>query len=228
MRLRSVVIRCAAALAVLAAALPLSACGAPAARSAASAQSNSASSRPAVVAIGDSITAGRGLAAGQAWPILVARTRGWAMTNLGTSGAGFSATGTGDETYSAQIADAAELHPQIVLINGSDNDIGDNQGIGLVLVTNSDMHALRTALPHATIIALSVIAPKSSAADIAKVNTRVAATVKLVHGVYLDIGTPLAGKDGMLQSDGEHPTAAGQQVLADAINKALDAKHIAG
>lgn len=227
MRPRSVAFfRSAAIILALAVMLPLASCGMASLPRARGAQST-APAHTVAVAIGDSITGGQGLAPDQAWPILVARTRGWAVTNLGTSGAGFSAEGTSGETYDDQIEAAIDLRPNLVLINGSDNDIGGH-GLSLITVTSADMHTLRDALPHTVIVALSVIAPKSSAADIAKVDARVAATVRLVHGVYLDIGQPLQGREGMLQSDGEHPTAAGQVAIADAVDAALTAKHITG
>lgn len=227
-RRRRVIVRAGVAFAVVVGAiLPvLSSSGQGRITATAGAAGDGAPRRTVAVAIGDSITQGRGLAPDEAWPILVARERGWTMTNLGTSGAGFRALGASGEAFAAQIDGAIALHPQIVLIGGSDNDIGKSQGLRLLAVTDSDMHRLRYGLPHATIIAISVIAPKASDTQITEIDARVAVTTALVRGIYLGIGDPLGGRAGMLQGDGEHPTAAGQAAIAAAVEAALAAKHI--
>jgi len=224
MKLRFRFLAIAVASVLCAAVLPLAACSAGTTSARGANQSGARTPAHPVVAIGDSITGGHGLAPDDAWPILVARKRGWALTNLGTDGAGFSAPGASGETYDDQVADAADLHPDFVIISGSDNDIG--QPADLATITTSAMTKLRAALPDATIIATSAIGPSYPSSLLKQVDTRVRAATLKVHGIYLDIGEPLKGRAGMLQSDGEHPTAAGQRVLADAIEAALTAANV--
>lgn len=207
-------------------ALTLASCAAALAPGAAATRSSTAGTAARVVTIGDSITSGSGLAPDQAWPIVLADARDWSLTNLGTDGAGFIAPGLSDENYDSQIADAARLHPDLVIISGSDNDVG--QPGDLPAAITSAMKKLRAALPHATIAATSVIGPAFTAEDLAPIDAAVKQAAAEVHATYLDLGDPFEGRDGMLQPDGEHPTASGQQVLADAVGAALDAAHIHG
>lgn len=179
-----------------------------------------------MVTIGDSITGGSGLAPDEAWPIVLAGARGWAVTNLGTDGAGFLAPGLSDETYDSQVADAPRAHPELVIISASDNDVGQTGDLAAAMT--AAMKKLRAELPHATIAATSVIGPAFSPDELAPIDADMKKAVAEVHGVYLDLGDPFDGRDGMLQADGEHPTAAGQQVLADAVGKALAAAHLDG
>jgi Lysophospholipase L1 and related esterases len=181
-----------------------------------------------VVVIGDSITGGHGLAPDQAWPVLLARKQGWALTNLGTDGAGFRQQGSSGETYDAQVSDAAELHPDLVIVSGSTNDLGQSAD-DLMTVTRAEMAKLRAALPHATIVATSTIWSDTDAPpQVDSISDQVRTAAEQVHGIYIDIGQPLFGHPELMQSDDVHPTAAGQRVLADAIDKALTAARVLG
>lgn len=80
-----------------------------------------------IVAIGDSITGGHGLTTGQAWPAMVADQEGWALTNLSCDGAGVAAIGDADacaSAYSTLVKRAVDLHPSVVFLQASSNDLG--------------------------------------------------------------------------------------------------------
>ncbi len=178
------------------------------------------SARPVVVAIGDSIMKGHGLTATDAWPALLATSNHWALTNLACDGAGFVKTGDpndcGDD-YSGLIAQTAALHPSLILISGSSNDLGEDNG-ELQMRTEDMLHALRAAAPKAVIVGISTVWNDTEAPDqMNDINGQVRAAIKQVSGVYLDIGQPLAGHRDWLQADDVHPTAKGQRELAKAI-----------
>lgn len=181
-------------------------------------------SRPVVVAIGDSIMKGHGLTPAQAWPELLAASSHWALTNLACDGAGFVKTGDstdcGDD-FSGLVAKAVALHPSLVIISGSSNDLGIDNG-QLTEQTDSVVTALRAQLPTTTIVGISTVWNDTETPDqMDDINEQVRQAVERVGGVYLDIGQPLAGHRDWLQADDVHPTAKGQRVLAKAIAGAI-------
>jgi acyl-CoA thioesterase-1 len=185
---------------------------------------SASSGHPVVVAIGDSIMKGHGLAASLAWPALIGKTNNWKLTNLACDGAGFSTVGAPydcDDTLAALVGKAAKLDPDIVLISGSSNDLGvaDDELSG---ATVAAMKELRTENPQTKIVGISTVwGDTLTPAQIDDINNQVRTAVRDVGGIYLDIGQPLAGHRDWLQSDDVHPTAKGQRVLAKAITGAL-------
>ena len=184
----------------------------------------SSSARPVVVAIGDSIMKGHGLPAAQAWPAVLAVANNWNLTNLACDGAGFVAAGDDNDCggdFSDLVDDAVAIHPELILISGSSNDLGvDNTQLSSD--TASVVSSLRAKLPTATIVGISTVWNDTVAPDqMADINEQVRAAILAVEGTYLDIGQPLAGHRLWLQLDRVHPTARGQKELAKAIAGAI-------
>ncbi len=186
--------------------------------------SSAKSARPVVVAIGDSIMKGHGLDADEAWPALIAHDNDWRLTNLACDGAGFVTAGSAndcDADFSGLVDAAVALHPDLVLISGSSNDLGTDDG-AIARNTSAVIDALRSRLPDATIVGISTVWNDTEAPDqVDDINEAVRSAVRAVHGTYLDIGQPLAGHREWLQSDDIHPTPKGQQVLAKRIADAV-------
>ena len=211
----------------------LSGCAAVAAERSAAADAKAAAVQHAsatvtAVAIGDSISHGRGVLPAQAWPEQVAATRKWALDDLAISGSGFVKAGWGSFTYDAQVDTALKLHPRIVLIAATRNDltIGDQ---ALRAKTTLLLERIRSALPEATIVGTSAIwGADSPPARLSAVDALVREAVTGVGGTFLDLGLPLAGHPELLQADHIHPNAAGQSVVAGLVERALDADHITG
>jgi acyl-CoA thioesterase-1 len=180
--------------------------------------------QPVVVSIGDSIMKGYGLTPAEAWPALLAATNHWSLTNLACDGAGFVQAGDADDCgddFSGLVAEAVALHPALILISGSSNDLGIDNG-QLVEQTDAVAKALRSALPTTTIVGISTVWSDTKApGQMNDINEQVRQAMKQVNGVYLDIGQPLAGHRGWLQSDDVHPTTKGQHELAKAIAGAI-------
>ncbi|HEY5224214.1 MAG TPA: GDSL-type esterase/lipase family protein [Microbacteriaceae bacterium] len=179
------------------------------------------SNGPVVVAIGDSIMAGHGLTPAEAWPALLAQADGWRVTNLASDGSGFVAIGDEGDTFANQVSAAIALHPDVVIVEGSSNDVGVSNTV-LEAATDSTMAQLRQALPRATLIGLSAVwsdtPPPSQLADI---DDQVDSAVTGNGGYYLDVGQPFGGHPDLMQSDDVHPTAAGQRALVEAVSDAL-------
>ncbi len=179
---------------------------------------------PVIVTIGDSIMAGYGLDAGQDWPTLLAQRPGLSVTNLACSGAGFIADGDCGSHFSGLIDAAVAASPTMVIVQSSDNDDGASDAM-LNDAAMSTLVALRGALPDATIVGMNTLwnQPADPPAEIAASTVALKAAVEAVGGTFVDIGQPLQNQAGLLQFDDEHPTAAGQQVLLDAITSAFAA-----
>ncbi|WP_066516887.1 SGNH/GDSL hydrolase family protein [Curtobacterium ammoniigenes] len=175
-----------------------------------------------VVTIGDSIMAGLNLDPSEAWPAVIGDERDATVTNLGCSGAGFIAGGTCGTDFRGLIAKAEATKPQLVIIQSSDNDLGQSPA-KLTAATDATLVELRRALPHATIVGFNTLwdQPGTAPTEVTYSSEELRDALREVKGTYIDIGQPLRGTPGLMQSDHEHPTAAGQRVLAAAIIAAL-------
>lgn len=182
-----------------------------------------------IVTIGDSIMAGYGLDdASAAWPALLSASIGVPVTNLGCSGAGFIAVGGCGTDFQGLIAQAAAADPSLVIIQSSDNDLGESAA-DIQAATTATVAALHAALPNAQIVAFGTLwdQPGTVPDEVADSTSAIQAAVAAVGGTFIDLGQPLAGNSDLLQSDSEHPTVAGQQVLLQTIQAALTANGVA-
>jgi acyl-CoA thioesterase I len=179
--------------------------------------------RPVVVAIGDSIMEGHGLSADQAWVASIAKQDGWRLTNLASDGSGFLKVGNKGDTFTDQARAAIALHPSVIVVSGSSNDLGESN-VALTAATTATLKMIRVALPAARIIAISAVwGATTLPTQVNAINSQVKAAVAAVGGEYLNIGQPLSGHPELMQSDAVHPTAAGQLVLAHAVAEAARA-----
>jgi acyl-CoA thioesterase-1 len=183
-------------------------------------------SGPMVVGIGDSILEGHGLADGESWLADLAEQSGWRLTNLASDGSGFVTVGNDGDTFADQVAAAAKLDPDVVVISGSSNDLGAANA-AIASATTATIDALHAALPAAEIIAVSAVwGDTATPAQLDDISSDVADATIAVGGTYLDIGQPLASEPGLMQSDDVHPTAEGQVVLASAVSAAMLRAHV--
>jgi acyl-CoA thioesterase-1 len=175
-----------------------------------------------VVTIGDSIMAGLGLDEQYAWPSLLATGTPTKLVNLACSGAGFIAIGGCGTNYAGLIAQAAQAQPTLVIVESSSNDIGQTDA-AIDEATQATMAALRSAVPHATIVALSTVwnDEDSWPEEVTSSSTAIERAAAVQHALYLDLGQPLEGHPEWMQSDDVHPTIDGQRVLAESVRRAL-------
>lgn len=174
-----------------------------------------------VVAIGDSIMEGHGLASDEAWLADLAISSAWNFTNLASDGSGFVTRGNDRDTFADQAVVAAKLHPDVIIVSASSNDLGTSD----TTIDNSTMSViqrLHAALPSAKIIAVSAIWGDTDVpSQLAAINAAMHKAAVLADGSYIDVGQPLAGRPDLMQADDVHPTAAGQRVLAASVSQAL-------
>jgi len=179
-----------------------------------------------VVAIGDSIMEGHGLASDQAWLALLAEQDGWRFTNLASDGSGFVTVGDNGDRFADQAAVAENLHPDVIILAGSSNDLGvDDKTIDDA--TAATIAGLHAALPTTTIITVSSTWGDTDVPDqMSAIDAAADTATTAVGGLFLNIGQPLADQPALMQDDDVHPTAAGQEVLAAAVERALAAAQI--
>lgn len=180
-----------------------------------------------MVTIGDSIMAGYGLEVDQAWPALIATNTGADVKNLACSGAGFVTIGECGVNFAGLISRAADLHPSVILIESSSNDIGVDPG-ALAAATAETIEQLRAACPNALLVGLSTVwnDQESLPPEIDESSAALAHAIAQVGGVSIDLQQPLLGHPEWMQDDGVHPTAAGQVYLAELISAELAAHDI--
>lgn len=179
--------------------------------------------RHSVVAfIGDSYTVGAGASSpAHRWSSLVAQHFGWVETNLGVGGTGYAAS----PPYLGRVGVAAAVHPAAVVVSGGFNDLVHGvTGPAFQQAAFATFAALRRALPHARIVAIRPFYPAGpSVPAVAAFAAYVRQAVVAVGGVYLDIGSPLRGKQAAMAPDQVHPNDVGYQLLAQAIEGAVAA-----
>lgn len=179
-----------------------------------------------VVAIGDSIMAGHGLASDQAWLADLAMSDGWNFTNLASDGSGFVTQGNDRDTFADQAAVAAKLQPDVIIVAASSNDLGVSDTT-IESSTTAVVQRLHAALPHTKIITVSAIWGDTVVPDqLTAIDAAMDIAAVLSDSSYVDIGQPLAGRPDLMQADEVHPTAAGQRVLAAAVSEALTSQDV--
>ena len=174
------------------------------------------SNRPTLVCFGDSITAGYGLQAGQAYPDFLQKkldAEGYAykVVNQGTSGA------TTKDAL-ATLPDVLRLHPAIVIV-----EFGGNDGLrGLPVVqTRANLDQVLTALEraHVKILLAGITLPPDYGPDYIRSFDQIFRDLAAKHHVAF---VPMLYKDlvhvpGTIQADGIHPTVKGSAIIAGTL-----------
>lgn len=169
-----------------------------------------------VLALGDSLTAPHGVAAGEAWPSLLAERTGWTVINGGVSG------DTSAGALQRLPALLEEHKPQLVLVTLGGNDMlrrlpqaetVSNLGRMLALVKARGARAVLLATPKPSIA--GAVFNNLAAADFYR-------QVAKEQGVPL-IEDAMANvlSDTRLKGDQLHPNLAGHALLAKTIFEAL-------
>lgn len=169
-----------------------------------------------VLALGDSLTAGYGVAPVEAWPALLARKTGWEIVNGGISG-DTSAGGL------QRLPGLLEEHaPVLVLVGLGGNDMlrrvpqadtisNLNQIIDLIKARGAKVVLLATPKPSIS----GAIFNNLSAAEFYR-------PIAQVHKIaYIEDALPDVLSDTKLKIDALHPNAAGHVILTEKITAAL-------
>lgn len=175
-----------------------------------------------IVFIGDSIMSGYGTKNEEGWPDLLAEESERPILNLGCAGAGFVNVGDCGLAYSGLVAEAAKYEPQVVVIQGSDNDFGYS-GEEVKEATDGTIKKLRELLPNTRIVGINTVMWRyEEFQSLTDENSALLKTaVEQNGGDFVEIGQPIAGVENYVQDDLEHPSEEGQAVLAAAVKEGL-------
>lgn len=181
-----------------------------------------------VAFLGDSFTAGTGASSKfDRWSTLVAKENGWIELNYGSGGTNYGTESqhTGGKPYKDRLSDLIVSQPEIVIVSSAGNSLDVDQKTGI----HKTFQTIRERLPDTKLIATSPyyraeeMPPEyeSFADDIKRGSER-------AGGLYLDIGHPLLGHSNGVAEDGAHPNELGYQLIASAIQDALEEADISG
>ena len=190
--------------------------------------SSTSTVRPIAAFIGDSYTTGAG-GGGTKWTTLLAQREGWREVNLGYRGTGYGmefhapdCPATGCPDYLQVVSRVVAEHPDVVVVSGGRNDM-TNQDRAATNIPKV-FQQLRRELPKARIIAVSPFWDSGSyPAPLTALGTDVRTAVERVGGQYVDVGSPLSGRTGLLSTGGVYPNADGYRAIAAAVEGALKA-----
>jgi len=159
----------------------------------------------AIIAFGDSLTAGYGAAPGEDWPTRVSSRIGAPIVNAGVNG-------DTTDSAAARLDDVLSQNPRIVIIGLGGNDL--LRGVAIA-TTESNLRAMIRKIQSAgaMVVILGFKFPSLNA-NYEKMYARVAKD----EGCYLIAGT-LSGilTDPKLKSDEIHPNARGYDLMAERI-----------
>lgn len=186
---------------------------------------------PIVVFLGDSYTAGVGASdPSLSWASRVGEAEGWRVRNLARGGTGYASRVTGEGAPGAcgraecppfveMAREGAALIPDIIVVSGGRNDIGDAPVDAEV---EAFFEAVATAYPGSRIYVTDVLWHGRAPDAVRRLSRVVQRDAQAIGATWLDIGQPLAGGDGLLAPDGIHPNDAGHEAIARAVIAALD------
>lgn len=187
----------------------------------------STAGRVSVVVIGDSLSTGFATP-GHPWTTdadaLYARQgRVVRFVNVAENGAGYTAAGVNGDTFLDEAAKAVGAGSQIVLLFGSDNDVGHPD---LAQAVRTTLARVRLVAPHAAIVVVGPPAPPAQQrAPLRAMSTVLRAATTAVGGQFVD---PLAldwfegATAADVAEDNEHPNARGEQFLAGQLTAVLE------
>ena len=169
-----------------------------------------------VLALGDSLTAGYGVAPSQAWPVLMAGRTGWVIVNGGISG------DTSAGALGRLPALLEEHRPALVLVTLGGNDMlrkvpqditVANLGAILALIKAHGAKAVLIATPKPSVA--GAVFRNLSAADFYR-TVAAGHIVPLIDDAIADVLS-----DPLMKSDPLHPNAAGHALLEKKLHAAL-------
>lgn len=176
---------------------------------------------PVVLVVGDSLSAGYGMALDEAWPRLLAQR----LANEGYDYRVVNASITGDTTQGGRTRLPGLLNrhtPSLVII-----ELGGNDGLrGLPLATTrANLEAMVEAslAAGAGVVLTGIVLPPNYGETYTRAFEAIYTDLSRSHDLLLVpfFMQGVALTDGMMQADGIHPNAAAQPVLLDNVWRVL-------
>lgn len=176
-----------------------------------------------VAFLGDSFTVGTGASTrGDRWTTSLSMDNRWIELNYGYGGTNYATAGAlkGGRSYADRLTDIVASQPDIVIVSSAGNNMQDDQMPGIA----ATFRELSEEIPNARIIATSpYYRAEDFPEDLVDFGNGIRDGVESVGGEYLDIGHPLKGHPEAMDEDGVHPNDLGYELIAEAVQAALDA-----
>ncbi|MER6030017.1 SGNH/GDSL hydrolase family protein [Streptomyces sp. NPDC001851] len=186
---------------------------------------NATTSGPRLFVLGDSIAGGsdQGGNGRHGWPALVAARLGLTLTLDGEGGTGYTTAGTrpGRRAYPQRVDAAVATAPDVVIVEGSRNDVDPTRTRAAAVDTLRRLHA---RLPHARILVIGPVYSDPQPVGSRPVDDAVAAAADELPLPYVSAVRRAwftGSAHRFIGSDGVHPTDAGHAYLADRITPEL-------
>lgn len=170
--------------------------------------------------IGDSLSTGLATP-GDPWTsnaeqLLMTQGRDVQFVNAAENGAGYVARGNDGDTFLDEVDQVVSARAQIVLVFGSDNDLGRS---GLDSAVTATLARINTSAPNAELIVVGPPAPPAQDAQHLEAIRDTLQTAAAQAGAQfvdpLTLGWFQGESAGYVASDNEHPDTQGEQFLAE-------------
>lgn len=173
-----------------------------------------------IVVLGDSISAGLGLAVDRAFPAVVEDMLQEDGLQVKITNAGVS--GDTSTAGAARVAWLLKQSPDVLVVELGGNDLLRGQPVAVTQAKLAEIVQAGVAA-GAEVVLLGITAPTSVGPDHKAAFDAIYPQVAEQHGARLvpDFLGGLMGRPELLQADGLHPTAEGQRVLAEALAPVL-------
>ncbi|AZF93607.1 hypothetical protein SEA_EYES_30 [Gordonia phage Eyes] len=156
------------------------------------------------------------------WPEIVAEARGWKLTNAAGGGGGYVNGVARNRAFRNQINAALERLPKVIVVAGSRNDRNADPAEVQRQATEL-LTTIRTRAPQAKVVVVGPIWDYNTPTpQVRAVNDAVRAAAVGANAQFLDaLGENWLPTRDLVQADSTHPTDAGQQAIADRMNRVL-------
>jgi lysophospholipase L1-like esterase len=188
-------------------------------------QADAATPRLRLFVMGDSIAGGsdQGGEGPDGWPSLVAEQLGLTLRLDAKGGTGYTTGGRqeGGRPYTQRVKQAIAAKPDVVVVEGSRNDVSPTKTRAAAVDTLRRLHA---GLPHARILVIGPIYSFRRPIGSHPIDEAVAAAAEKLSLPYLSAvrgGWFTGSAHRFIGSDGVHPRNAGHVYLAQRIRPAV-------
>ena len=179
-----------------------------------------------LVVIGDSLSTGYATPGDpwtrQARSLFTARGQHVHITNASENGAGYVAPGDNRNVFLDLVNRAVTTQAQIVVVFGSDNDVGQT---GVDPAITETLARVRDLAPTATLLVVGAPSvPADPGVDLISLRDTLATATEQVGGHFLDpltLGWFQGPASRFVADDGEHPNTAGEVYLAQQMVDAI-------
>jgi acyl-CoA thioesterase-1 len=205
--------------------------GVPAAPTAAAATPapTSAAAQDQVVVIGDSLSTGYGTSPDMAWPALLADdskagSHPLEVVNASVNGSGYVSAGDGGATFLSEVTGAVSAQTKVVLIFGSENDMGTDSD-QLTTAAANTLAAVKAKAPEATVVVVGPPCytdnPEPARLQVRDQDRTAAQAAGVRYVDPIEEHWIMGHAQTLIGPDGDHPSAEGQRYLQKKMDAIL-------